>query len=100
MRFTVEIGDKERSRIEVYRNWFTGTFHILADDKVVAQRRPLSLFTHFNVQMVRRYEFVVGHMERHNVVVTHERPIFVAGLRPQTYRVFVNGQLVHEQSGY
>ena len=29
-----------------------------------------------------------------------ERPLWFAGFRPQTYRVFVDGQMVHEQQGF
>jgi len=105
MHFAVDIPGQELSRIEVYRNPFTGSFRIVADDKVVAERSPLSLFTHFSrpsklVRRVYRYEFAVGHAPQHQVVVEHVLPHFLAGLRPQTFRVFVDGQLVHQQRGY
>ncbi len=105
MRFTVDIPGQDPARIEVYRNPFTGSFRIVADGKVVAQRNPLSLFTHFSrpdklVSRVYRYEFSVGHAKQHHVVVEHALPLFLAGLLPQTFRVFMDGRLIHEQRGY
>jgi len=100
MRFTLEVGDKEKSRIEFSRNWFTGAMRALVDGRRVAEQSPLSPFTHFSGARKRRYEFSVGKTETHQVVLEKERPLMIAGFRPQTYRVFVDGQLVHEQSGY
>ncbi len=100
MQFAVEIPGKEPSRIEVYRNPFTGNFRIVADGKVVAQRSVLSPFTHFSVAAVHRYEFSVGRVQPHNVIVEHAVPFLLAGFLPQTFRVFVDGQLIREQRGY
>jgi hypothetical protein len=93
MHFTVAIPGQEPSRIEVNRNPFTGRFRIVADDKVVAERSPLSLFTHFSppsklVSRVYRYEFAVGHAGRHQVVVEHVCTLL--GLRPQGYGIVVD----------
>ena len=100
MHFTVDIPGEEPSRIEVYRNPVTGSFRIVGDDKVVAERSPLSLFTHFSrpnklVTRVYRYEF-----HQHHVLIEHVLPLFLAGFRPQTFRVFVDGALMREQRGY
>jgi hypothetical protein len=73
---------------------------ILVNGEEVARRSPLSPSTHFSFTRKRRNEFVVGTVEKHQVVIEQERPLIIAGVRPQTYRVFVNGQLIHEQSGY
>ena len=100
MKFTVEIGDKEKSKIEFSRNCFTGAMLALVDGQRVARQSPFSLHTHFSLTTKQRYEFSVGKTETHKVVLEKERPWLVAGFRPQTYRVFVDGQLVHEQSGY
>jgi hypothetical protein len=101
MRFTVQIGGKEPSRVDVYRDPFLGTFRVLVDGELIAKRSAFSPFTHFTLPTgVHRYEFTVGKTERHSVVVEHERPFFLAGFRPQTFRVFVDGRLMHEQRGY
>ena len=72
----------------------------LVDGRKIAHQSPLSLFTHFSLRRMRRYEFIVGKTETHKVVVEKERPLLFAGFRAHTYRVFVDGQLIHEQSGY
>ena len=100
MRFALEVGDNEKSKIEFSRNWFTGAMQILVDGEQVAQQSWLAPFTHFGFTRKRRQQFVVGKDEKHQVVIEKERPLIIAGVRPQTYRVFVDGQLIHEQSGY
>jgi hypothetical protein len=100
MRFTIEVGDKEKSRIEFSRSCFTGAMRTVVDGRRVAEVSPLSLSTHFTFKMKRRYEFVVGRTEPHKVILEQERPLLFAGFRRQTYRVLVDGRLVHEQIGY
>jgi hypothetical protein len=100
MKFTLEVGDKQRSRIEFFRSAWTGRLCILADGCVVAQQSPYLLSTHFSFANVWQYEFSIGRGERHKVVIEHERPPLLACFRPHTYRVFVDSRLVHEQNGY
>ena len=100
MKFTLEIGDREKSKVEFSRNCFTGAMQTLVDGKRVARQSPFSPFTHFYGGRLRRYEFSVGKAETHKVVLEKERPWLIAGFRPQTYRVFVDGKLVHEQEGF
>jgi hypothetical protein len=100
MKFVLKIGDKEKSNVEFSRNWFTGAMKILVDDRRVAHQSPLSPATHLSVTLKRHYEFEVGKAEKHKVVLENERPLLLAGFRAHTYRVFVDGQLAHERSGY
>ena len=100
MKFSLEVGNNEKSRLELSRSWFTGAMQILVDGQQAAQESWLSLSTHFSFTRKRRYEFVIGKLEKHRVVVEKERPLVIAGIRPQVYRVYVDGQLIHEQSGY
>jgi|ERR1700722_2124822 len=99
MKFELEVGNLEKSKLQFSRNWFTGAMKILVDCRVVAHRSPLSSATHFSVSLKRHYEFEVGRAEKHTVLLEKERKPVLAGVRAQTYRVFVDGQLVHEQSG-
>jgi hypothetical protein len=39
-------------------------------------------------------------MFRQDVVIEKDRPSLLAGVRPQTYRIFVDGKLVQEQNGF
>jgi len=100
MKFTVEVGQAEKTRIEFSRNWFTGAMKTLANGAQVADRSPYLPSTHFSMRTKRRYAFIVGQIEKHDVVVEQERPLLLAGVRPQTYRVFVDGVLCHQQRGY
>jgi hypothetical protein len=49
---------------------------------------------------VKRYTFVVGQGERREVTIEHERPVVLGGLRPNKYRVFVDGQMTEMHQGY
>lgn len=100
MKFTLEIGDKEKHRIDYYRNWFFGTERLRADGEIVASRSAVSPSNYVSIPLCRRYEFNIGTSEPHLVVFEKERPLILAGIRPHKYRVFVDGKLVHEQEGF
>lgn len=100
MKFTLEIGNREKAMLELSRNWFTGAMQILVNGEQVAQQSLLALSTHFSFTRKRRFEFVTGKTEKHQVVIEKERPLIFGGIRPHSYRVYVDGELVHEQSGY
>lgn len=99
MRFSLEIGAGP-CRLDFYRNWFTGRMRITVDGRLVAALSPWSLATHSSPALVRRFEFVVGYAKAYHVLVEHERPRLFAGIRPHTYRVFVNGEKILERRGY
>ncbi|MDB6030966.1 MAG: hypothetical protein JWM16_1304 [Verrucomicrobiales bacterium] len=96
MHFTAQIGSKP-SRLDFYRSPWLGGVRILLDGQPVAERSPLLFSTHFNFQMLKKYQF---RAEAQEVVVEHHRPLLFAGLRPQTYRVLVDGRVVREVHGY
>ena len=100
MRFSLDIGDTDRHRIEYERNWFTGKERLLADGELVASRTILSPSNYVSFPLARRYEFTVGTTKPHAVVFEKERPLLIAGIRPHTYRVFVDGQLIFQRRGY
>lgn len=100
MKFALEIGEKEKSKVELSRNWFTGAMQILVDGNTVVYKSPFSLSTHFSFRLKRHYEFDVGGAEKHKVRLEKERPPLWAAFRAQIYRVFVDGQLSYEQRGF
>lgn len=100
MKFTLEIGDKEKHRIDYYRNWFFGTERLRVDGETVAKRSVVSPSNYVSLPLSRRYEFSVGTSEPHAVVLEKERPLLLAGARPHKYRVFVDGKLVYAQEGF
>jgi hypothetical protein len=73
---------------------------ITADGQQVAFVDPTRLSTHFNFKWVKRYTFVVGQGERHEVTIEHERPVMLGGLRSNMYCVFVDGQMTEMHQGY
>lgn len=83
--------------IEFARNPFTGqcTLNTDAGEKVLAS--SLNPFTHFSAKLTRQWQCSIN---GHQVIVEKERPLLFAGFRPQTYRIFVDGKLVQESTGY
>ena len=100
MRFAFEIGDREKAWVEFYRDPWTGTTRIAADGEQVDVADPTHPSTHFNFRWVRRYTFDVGEAERHEITIEQERPVLLGGLRPNEYRVFVDGRMTEEHHGY
>ncbi|MGB8353691.1 MAG: hypothetical protein WCD79_07385 [Chthoniobacteraceae bacterium] len=100
MKFTLEIGEQEKHRIEYYRNWFFGTERLLVNGKMIARSSGFTPSTHFGFHLSRHFDFTVGEAETHAVVLEKKRPILIAGFRPHTYRVYVDDRLVHEQTGF
>jgi hypothetical protein len=100
MKFTLEVGQRIKSKIDFSRDWFTGAMQVFVDGQKLVLQSPYSPSTHFSFTLTRRYEFSVGEAEPHHVMLEKERPLLGACLRPHTCRVFVDGQMVHEQTGY
>jgi hypothetical protein len=46
--------------------------------------------------LTRTWTFTVGTRGRHAVVIEKKRPLLVAGARPHTYRVMVDGRCVFD----
>jgi hypothetical protein len=89
--------DVDGTKVEFSRNWFTGrcTLHTGTRDEVL--QSSLNPFTHYSITLKRQWHFLV---EGHAVIIEKERPRLLAGLRPQIYRVFVDGKLVLERNGF
>jgi hypothetical protein len=52
-----------------------------------------------SLKLTKRYEFTVGTTEQHQIAIEKKRKLFLAGVRPQQYRVFIDGQLVQTYEG-
>ncbi|MBI1369913.1 MAG: hypothetical protein GC162_14820 [Planctomycetes bacterium] len=94
MKFNVTISGK---CVEFSRHWFTGRAVVTVDGVRVPLQSPYNLGTHFSFSCKR-----IWHVEfdGHTLVIEKSRPVFFAGLRPQSYRVFCDGELVAEETGY
>ena len=120
MKFSFEVGESERHRIDFSWNQLIGTLRIkvygeLIRKDVTPMWSPVSwsgspvassdekwniLDSGFEVQLVDKWEIEVGAAERHKIRIEKERARLVAGFRWQKYRVFVDGQLIKERKGY
>jgi hypothetical protein len=84
-----EVGQEERHRVVFSFDRFSGSTKIRVDGALVDSERAM-----FSVQLTKRYEFGVGQAEKHAVVIEKTRKQLLAGFRPSTYNVFVDGKLV------
>ncbi|MFF0123824.1 hypothetical protein ACFYP7_31600 [Micromonospora arida] len=93
MKFKFDVGVQERYEVTFSFSKVWGGLSILVDGQPVRQElRVLS------VELVKRYEFVVGQEERHSVLIEKERKQLFAGFRPQQIRAYVDGHLVAEHT--
>jgi hypothetical protein len=95
MKFSFDVGRAEVHRVDFQFSQMIGTLTISVDGEPVA--RDLRTFS---VSLVKVYEFRVGREEQHVVRIEKERRLFLASLRPQQYRAFIDGELVKECRGY
>jgi len=94
MQFSFEVGFEEKHVVRLDYNQMIGQLSIYVDNREVINELRM-----FSLSLVRKYEFVVGENERHSVRIEKERKLFMAGLRKQKYRVYVDGQLLREYEG-
>lgn len=94
MKFSFRVGVQEQHQIDFSFDQVIGNLEIRVDgEPLVKDFRLLSL------KLTKRYEFTVGLQEQHHIAIEKKRKLFLAGLRPQQYRVFVDGQLVQTHEG-
>ncbi len=94
MQFSFRVGVSEQHQIDFSFDQFIGNLEIRVDGQpLVKDFRLLSL------KLTKRYEFEVGTQERHQIAIEKKRKLFLAGFRPQQYRVFIDGQLVQTYEG-
>ncbi|HJZ79672.1 MAG TPA: hypothetical protein VKD91_04985 [Pyrinomonadaceae bacterium] len=94
MQFSFMVGVNEKHQVDFSFDQFMGNLEIRVDgDPAVKDFRMLSL------RLTKRYEFTVGTAEQHNIIIEKKRKLFLAGLRPQQYRIFIDGQLVQTYEG-
>ena len=88
------VGVNEKHQIDFSFDQFIGNLEIRVDGQpVVKDFRMLSL------RLTKRYELTVGVNEKHDIVIEKKRKLFLAGLRPMRYRIFIDGQLVQTYEG-
>jgi hypothetical protein len=94
MQFSFRVGVQEQHQVDFSFDQFIGNLEIRVDGQpLVKDFRLVSL------KLTKRYEFEVGTQERHQIAIEKKRKLFLAGFRPQQYRVFIDGQLVQTYEG-
>jgi spermidine/putrescine-binding protein len=91
MKFTVEIGKEEKQVISYSFNKFWGTVKIMVNGKKVKSDLRM-----YSFDLSKTYEFIVGLNEKHDIKIEKIRPLFNAGFRSNTYKIFVDDQLFKE----
>jgi hypothetical protein len=93
MQFSFLVGLQEQHQADFSFDQFVGNLEVPVDGQpVVKDFRMLSL------KLTKRYGFV-GTDEQHQITIEKKRKLFLAGLRPQQYRLFIDGQLVQTYEG-
>jgi hypothetical protein len=83
--------------VEFRRNWFTGTSVLVTSNGIVRLQRASNPLTHISFKLTRTWVATVGGAE---VRIQKTRPLFLAGLRPQRYEIFVDESPVTDRVGY
>lgn len=100
MKFEIRVGPQSEHVVAYSRNWFSGEEWLRANGHPVAEKSAGSLSTHVNLELKWRQEFQLPGSPPLLLAFERERPLFFAGFRRHTYRLFVNGQVVFERRGY
>jgi len=94
MQFSFMVGIEEKHQIDFSFDQFVGNLEIRVDGQPLVKD-----FRMFSLKLTKRYEFTVGTTEQHQIAIEKKRKLFLAGVRPQQYRVFIDGQLVQTYEG-
>jgi hypothetical protein len=118
VKFSFEVGDREKHMVDFSWNQFWGALKIRVDGRLVKSKAitlssPTNLFGELEappeekwnvggleIQLVERWSFEVGEQEKHQVSIEKERAKLIAWAKPQKYQVYVDNRLVEEHEGY
>ena len=94
MNFSFTVGSNEQHRVDFAFDQVIGNLEIKVDGETAIKD-----FRFASLKLTKRYELTVGVNEKHNLVIEKKRKLFLAGVRPQRYRVFIDGQLIQTFEG-
>jgi hypothetical protein len=100
MEILIQLVGKEKTELTIKRNWFTGVFVYIVNGQQHLIKSALDLSAHFNLSLKKIYEFEIGVNDVHKIKIEHTRPVFLAGIRPQQYDIFIDGELYKTYNGY
>ena len=94
MRIEFNVGSMP---VVLERNWFWGGMKLLTPSGTAPLQNPFSPTTHFSTRLTRAWEQEVNGKR---IRVEKTRPLWFAGIRPQRYAVFVDGEQIANREGY
>ena len=94
MQFSFTVGVNEQHRVDFSFDQFIGNLEIKVDGQTAIKD-----FRFASLSLTKRYELMVGIDEKHHVAIEKRRKLFLAGLRPMQYRIFIDGRLVQTYEG-
>ena len=94
MNFSFTVGINEQHRVDFSFDQFIGNLEIKVDGQTAIKDFRIA-----SLSLTKRYDLMVGINEKHHVAIEKKRKLFLAGLRPMKYRVFIDGQLVQTYEG-
>ena len=94
MKFSFRVGFQEQHQVDFSFDQFVGNLEIRVDGQPLVKD-----FRMFSLRLTKRYEFTVGAHEQHQIAIEKKRKLFLAGFRPQRYRIFIDGQLAQTYEG-
>ena len=118
MKFSFVVGETEKNTVDFSWNQMNGVLEIKVNGEIVHQG-GVKLFSPTNltgnldipeaekwnvhwckIQLVEKWDFEVGVTEKHLVRIEKERAKWLAGFRPQKYRIFIDNYLIKEYKGF
>ena len=99
MTFDFDLDDEKKSHVQFYRNWFTGTLRIKVNGILVAWANAFNPLGLYSLTLTRAYRFNLDDDTESEVVIVKVRPLFFAGIRPNTYTVFWKGKQIAQHRG-
>jgi hypothetical protein len=79
------------------RHWFSGGMKIDTPNGSFWVQHPMRLSTHFSFRLTQSWERTI---EGRVVRIEKTRPLLAGGARPQTYRIFIDGEAAGGSHGY
>lgn len=94
MQFEFEVGTAEKTTIRFCYNRLLCMVSIFVNG-----RRILRDFRLYSRQLVTSWDFIAGNAEQHRIRIEKVRPLYLSGLRSDTYKAYANGRKVMEYKG-
>ena len=94
MQFSFTVGVNEQHRVDFSFDQGIGNLEIKVDGQTAIKDFRFASFS-----LTKRYDLMVGINEKHHVAIEKTRKLFLAGLRPMRYRIFIDGQLAQTYEG-